>query len=67
MSHLHRKMHAYGEQASVRSCALDDYSFSHNHTTTSTTIRRWRRYLKKYARRAYRKLCKSILADMVEW
>lgn len=64
MSHLYRKMYAYGEQASVRSCALDDYSFSHNHTTT---IRRWRRYLKRYARRASKKLCKSILADMVEW
>lgn len=66
MSHSHRKMHAYGEQARGRSYALDNYRFSHNHTT-STTIRRCRRYLKKYARRASKKLCKSILADMVEW
>ena len=45
---------------------LDDYEFSHNNTT-SATIRRWEKHLKKYDRRASKKLCKSILADMVEW
>ena len=66
MSHSHRKMHAYGERDHGGSYVLYDYEFSHNHTT-SVTIRRWKRHLKKYDRRASKKLCKSILADMVEW
>lgn len=42
MSHLHRKMHAYGERDHGGIYVLDDYEFSHNHTT-SATIRRWER------------------------
>lgn len=57
-----RKMHAYGEREHVGKYVLDDYTFSHNHTK-SVTIRRWKRDLKKCARRdANREIRKYVNA-----
>lgn len=57
---MRRKLKAYGEKERGGHYILDDYEFSHNHTK-AVTIRRWRRHLKQYARRAANKVCREYL------
>lgn len=49
----HRKMAAYGEREHNGRYALEDYEYSRNHTKAET-IKRWKRNLKKKARRIAR-------------
>lgn len=56
-----RKMAAYGEREHTGRYALDDYTFSRNHTK-AVTIRRWKRNLKKKARQKARRRA-SVYAD----
>ena len=55
MSHSRRKMKAYGEKEHGGHYVLDDYGYSRNHTK-AVTIRRWKRLLKKKARKNYRRV-----------
>lgn len=59
-----RKMAAYGEREHTGRYALDDYTFSRNHTK-AVTIRRWKRNLKKKARQKARRRA-SVYADQEE-
>lgn len=45
-----RKMRAYGEGEHGGKYVLDDFDFSRNHTK-AVTVRRWKRNLKKKARK----------------
>jgi hypothetical protein len=50
-----RKMPAYGEREHSGKYVLDDYTYSRNHQKAST-IRRWKRNLKKKARQSMRRV-----------
>lgn len=55
-----RKMRAYGECEHHGKYVLDDFCFSRNHTK-AVTIRRWKRNLKKKARRRNRRMEREVM------